>query len=71
MKIRIMGSEDVVRAWAKRFGQILGVAGDFYPMRGGAGVRWYADVDDRFAAELAQAPTPPPAEAPIRRRRSR
>jgi hypothetical protein len=65
VKIRLMGPEDVVRAWAARLGQHLGAAGDFYPMRGGWGLRWYVDIDDRVAAEVVEQPGPPP---PRRRR---
>ena len=64
MKIRLMGSDDLVRAWAKRFAA-QGIRGSLYPMRGGKGLRWYADIDDRLAAEVADGDIPP------RRQRSR
>lgn len=54
MKIRLMGSPDVVRQWAAELEKKLGVTGKEYPMRGNQGIRWYADVDDRTAQEEAE-----------------
>ncbi|WP_192497221.1 hypothetical protein [Halospina sp. K52047b] len=54
MKVRLMGSPDVVREWAQRLEEQLGVTGREYPMRGGGGIRWYADVDDRVAEKAAK-----------------
>jgi hypothetical protein len=73
MNVRLMGPEDVVRAWARRFEQV-GVRGDFYPMRRGEGLRWYATIDDRVAAAVAEGAAAPasvfePAALPKRPRR--
>jgi hypothetical protein len=51
MKIRLMGSPDVVRQWASDFEERYGVTGKEYPARGSNDVRWYADVDDRVAEQ--------------------
>ena len=53
MKIRLMGPPDIVRAWAALIEEQFGVSGSEYPNRGrGTDIRYYADIDDRKAAEL-------------------
>ena len=53
MKVRITGSPDLVKAWAKKLEDECGIHGKHYPSRKGADLRWYGDLDDRAAAELA------------------
>ena len=50
MNIRLMGSPDLVRAWASTLENHFGVKGGEYPTRGGGtDIRWYVDLDDRLA----------------------
>lgn len=50
MKLRIMGSADLVDELAKIMEQ-AGVAGRVYPSRNGEyELRWYGDIDDRVIA---------------------
>lgn len=49
MKVRIMGSADLVRAWQAEFEAVYGVSGREYPCRGNEDVRVYIDMDDRVA----------------------
>ena len=50
MKLRIMGSPDLVRAWAAQFESHFGIRGHEYPNRNSADIRYYLDLDDRVAA---------------------
>ena len=68
MKIRISGSADLVQAWADRF-VALGISGRIYPNRGGDGVRWYADIDDRVAAKIDSDKLLQPTK-PVRKKRA-
>ena len=53
MKIRLMGSADLVRGWAALLEEQFGVVVGEYPnRRGGNEVRYYIDLDDRTAAEV-------------------
>lgn len=52
MKIRIMGSPDLIEAWAAELKKAYGVTGRIYPCRGSSEVRLYVDLDDRKAAEI-------------------
>jgi hypothetical protein len=53
MKIRVVGSKDIVRSFCDKAEQLLGVSPGIYPSRYGANeVRAYLDVDDRMAAEI-------------------
>jgi hypothetical protein len=52
MKIRLIGSEDLVTAWAAELQRAYGVKVALYPSRGGPEVRAYCDLDDRAAAEI-------------------
>lgn len=64
MKIRLVGSPDLVRAWNAHFGRLLGVSGPEYSSRyGKAEIRVYIDIDDRLAADIVglQAPSAIPA----------
>ena len=55
MKIRLMGSPDIVRAWADQFQREFGIVGQEYgSRRGGNEVRYYLDIDDRLAARVGQ-----------------
>jgi len=50
MKLRLMGSPDLVRAWKQMFEHEWGITGAEYPSRrGGNELRVYFDIDDRFA----------------------
>lgn len=53
MKIRMMGSPDLIEAWAVELKKAYGVTGRVYPCRGGNNeVRLFVDLDDRKAAAL-------------------
>ena len=52
MKVRISGSSDLVRAWAKQFETHLGIKGREYLNRNSADIRYYLDLDDRVAADV-------------------
>ena len=54
MKIRLSGSPDLVRDWAKIFKDAFGVRGRLYPNRGSSDVRCYIGLDDRVAEDAAQ-----------------
>ena len=54
MKVRIMGSPDLVRAWAAQFETHFGTRGREYPNRNGTDVRYYLDLDDRVAADVVR-----------------
>lgn len=65
MKIRLMGTADLVRAWAKMLENAYGLHANEYPCRGSGEIRVYLDLDDRLAAEIANlsATRPPGATA--------
>jgi hypothetical protein len=53
MKIRLMGSPDLVRAWKAALEQSFGIHGAEYPSRrGGTDLRVYFDLDDRVAEQV-------------------
>ena len=54
MKIRLMGSPDLVREWAEIFEAAFGVRGRVYPTRNGSDVRRYIDLNDRVTEDAAQ-----------------
>ena len=54
MKLRIMGTPDLVRAWAAQFETHLGIRGREYPNRNSADIRYYLDLDDRVAAGVVR-----------------
>ena len=54
MKIRLMGSPDLVREWAKIFEDAFGVRSQVYPNRNSSDVRRHIDLDDRVAEDAAQ-----------------
>ena len=54
MKIRLSGSQDLVRDWAKVFGDAFGVSGRLFPNRDSSDVRCYIDLDDRVAEDAAR-----------------
>lgn len=70
MKIRLMGTSDLVKGWAAELEREYAMRAVFYPMRGNSsGLRAYLDLDDRQASEIlqkrpassgAQAESPPP-----------
>ena len=58
MKLRLMGSADIVRGWAELLKVQFGVVGHEYPTRGnGNEIRYYVDIDDRLAANIVEAAT--------------
>ncbi len=60
MKIRISGAKDLVERWSTQMTRLYGITGRIYPDQGEPGVRWYGDIDDRRAEELAQVFGPDP-----------
>lgn len=53
MKIRLIGSADLVRAWSAELGRAYGIKGATYPSRyNNNEVRVYFDLDDRQAAAV-------------------
>lgn len=65
MKIRLMGSADLVRAWSKELESSYGIKGAEYPSRyGGNEIRAYFDLDDRQAAAIVGLPDPSAAPQP-------
>ena len=54
MKIRLMGSPDLVREWAGIFEAAFGARGRVYPNRNGSDVRRYIDLDGRVAEGASQ-----------------
>ena len=54
MKLRIMGSPDLVRAWAAQFETHFGTRGREYPNRNSTDIRYYLDLDDRVAADIVR-----------------
>lgn len=65
MKIRLMGSADLVRAWGAELKRAYGITGAEYPSRyGGNEVRIYFDLDDRQAAAVVGLTTAAPASVP-------
>ena len=73
MKIRLMGSPDLVRAWGAPIAATVEASYAEYPCRGGSHeIRAYCDFDDRAAAAFAFTRTPkPPAAVPERNSRSK
>lgn len=61
MKIRMMGSPDIIEAWAVELNKAYGVTGRTYPCRGSTDVRLYIDLDDRKAAEIVGLKEPNPS----------
>lgn len=59
MKIRLMGSADLVRAWSLELEKSYGITSAEYPCRGSTEIRAYFDLDDRQAAVIVGLP---PAE---------
>lgn len=71
MKIRLMGSADLVRAWQRALEQEYNIQGTEYPSRRGTGdARAYFDLDDRTAAAIVgiTAPRQTPDAATIPQR---
>jgi hypothetical protein len=53
MKIRLIGSADLVRAWSAELERAYGLKGSVYPSRYNKNeLRVYFDMDDRQAANL-------------------
>lgn len=61
MKIRLVGSADLVRAWSAELQKAYGITGREYPSRyNEAEIRAYFDLDDRQAAAIVRMPEPEP-----------
>lgn len=60
MNIRLVGSADLVKAWACELEREYSIKATLYPMRGhSGGLRAYVNLDDRTASEvLKKHPTP-------------
>lgn len=72
MKIRLMGSPDLVRAWKAAMEQSYGIHGAEYPSRHGNDLRVYFDLDDRVAAKaIASFQSAPATTTDVARRRRR
>ncbi|MBI2770493.1 MAG: hypothetical protein HYX47_12780 [Burkholderiales bacterium] len=57
MKIRLMGTADLVSAWKAALEKEYGIQGETYPSRRGQGeVRVYFELDDRQAAAIVGLP---------------
>jgi hypothetical protein len=52
VKIRLMGSPDLVRAWSREIERAFAASCAEYPCRGSADLRAYCDIDDRKAADF-------------------
>jgi hypothetical protein len=52
MKIRLLGSADLVAAWQAALEKDYEIKGARYPARGSNDLRVYFDIDDRKAAEI-------------------
>lgn len=64
MKIRLIGSVDLVRAWSAELERAYGIKGTIYPSRYNSNeVRVYFDLDDRLAAAVIGLTATPPAPA--------
>ena len=56
MKLRLIGPPDIVRGWARRLRDEFGIEGrEYASRRNPAEIRYYADLDDRLAAEVAES----------------
>ena len=53
MKIRLMGSPDLVSAWSVALERAFGARCAEYPCRGRNEIRAYVDIDDRIAAAVS------------------
>jgi hypothetical protein len=75
VKIRLVGSSDLVRAWSAELERAYGIKGAIYPSRHGSHeIRVYFDLDDRQAAAvvgLAAAPAQPDGGTAVARRPAR
>lgn len=49
MKIRLMGSPDLIQKWGEELKAAYGITGKTYPNRNSHEVRYYVDLDDRQA----------------------
>lgn len=64
MKIRLIGSSDIVRAWGQELERTYGIKGKEYPSRySEAEVRLYVDLDDRQAALIVGLGNSTPANS--------
>lgn len=53
MKIRMTGSPDLIRSWAKELERAYGIRGMEYPMKAGEiDLRVYLNINDHKAAEI-------------------
>lgn len=52
MKIRLMGSPDLIQLWATELKTEYGISGKTYPNRDSHEVRYYVDLDDRQAEQV-------------------
>lgn len=60
MKIRLIGSADLVRAWAASMQNTFGITGREYPSRyASSELRVYFDLDDRLAESVIKKPSGP------------
>ena len=58
MKIRLMGSPDLIQLWANELKKAYGITGKTYPNRNNHEVRYYVDLDDRKAEAVLKKQQP-------------
>ena len=57
MKIRLMGTSDLIQQWAKELERAYGITGKTYPSRNSHEIRYYVDLDDRKAEAIVSQKT--------------
>lgn len=58
MKIRLMGSPDLIQLWGNELKKAYGITGKTYPNRNSHEVRYYVDLDDRKAEAVLKKQQP-------------
>ena len=58
MKIRLMGSPDLIQLWSNELKKAYGITGKTYPNRNSHEVRYYVDLDDRKAEAVLKKQQP-------------
>lgn len=70
MKIRLMGSPDLITKWGNELESAYGITGRIYPNRNSQEVRYYVDLDDRKAEAIVSNSKKPAAKKAIIRKSS-
>ena len=58
MKIRLMGSPDLIQLWGNELKKAYGITGKTYSNRNSHEVRYYVDLDDRKAEAVLKKQQP-------------